>query len=287
MKNHKWLSGLIVVLVVIISAIGVFSSGFEFEKIVVNAYGDEVELFGRGIYTYESLFKAPILIGTDFIFLVFIVPSFIYFQWFSKKKSIKNDIVLLGYMTCFMYYSASLAFGAIYNALFMLYISLFSLVFFRLWNLLKLFDFQKIEKTISNKNVPKGVRLFLVLAGASVMVWLVEIIGTIFTGRPPTHIGMNTTEPTFVKDLGLILPLCWLSSYWIGKKQAVGVVIGSMMLILCGAIGLIVISQSVFQYKYNVIISAMEVVLYVVPFVALSLLSFSFLMKLLKWAAKN
>jgi hypothetical protein len=283
MMTKKWLSVLIVILLVAISSIGVFSDGVEVEKTVVNAYGDEVVLFGQGIYAFESAFKAPILKGTDFVFLVLIAPSFIYFEWISRMKPLKKDLIILGYLTSLMYYSSALAFGVSYNKLILLYIILFSLVFFKLWDVLAHLDFKAIDRIIAEKQSPKGVRIFLVIAGSSVLIWLVEIINSIFTGRPPIHIGLSTTEPTFIKDLALILPLCWLSSHWIGKKKAIGVVIGSMMLILCGIIGMIVISQSVFQYQYDVIVSIQESFLFVVPFVILSILSFSFVNKLLKW----
>jgi hypothetical protein len=283
MKTKKWISLLIVILTIVISAIGVFSKEVEVDKTVMNAYGDEVELYGQGIYAFESAFKAPILKGTDFALLVLIVPGFVYFEWISKMKPLKKSLVILGFLTSFMYYSSALAFGVSYNNLILLYIALFSLVFFKLWDILAHLDFKEINKIISGKLPPKGVRIFLVIAGSSVLIWLVEIINTFFTGRPPIHIGLSTTEPTFIKDLALILPLCWLSSYWIGKKKAIGVVIGSMMLILCGAIGLIVISQSVFQYLNDVIVSVREGLLFVVPFVVLSVLSAFFVVKLLKW----
>lgn len=287
MKSHKWLSVVIVILVMVVSAIGFFSDGMVIESSVVNPYGDEMVLFGKGIYAFETMFKAPILIGTDFMYLFVISPIFIYFQWFKKTESLAKDIIILGLLTCFMYYSSSLAFGAAFNAIFALYILLFSLVFFRMVELMLLFDYKKVEEIIIKKQPPKGVRIFLILAGSSVLIWLVEIINSIFSKRPPMFIGMSTTEPTFVKDLGLILPLCWLSSYWITKKRARGVVVGSMMLILCASVGLIVISQSVFQYQYGVVVELEEMMKFVFPFILLSFFSLIFFNQLLRWGVKE
>lgn len=284
MKSRKGLSAWIVVLLVIITATGIFSEGVPFEKVVTNAYGDEIVLYGQGIYAYESVFKAPIFIGTDIVILFVIVPAFIFFQWVYKRDLWIQNMILLSFMTCFMYYALSLAFGVAYNTLFLGYLILFSLVFFRMWQLLSEVAFKEMEEKIRHKEAPKGVRWFLIIAGAAVFVWLVEIIQAILTGRPPTHIAMNTTEPTFVKDLALILPLCWLSSYWIGQKKAVGAVIGSMMLGLCGSIGVIVTGQSIVQWHQGVIVSTAEMFLFVVPFVVLSVFSFGFYVKLLKWS---
>jgi|SRR5690554_1285768 len=287
MKNHKWLSLIIVVLVLVVASIGLFSNEFVIEKIVSNPYGDQFSLFGKGIYAYETMFKAPVLIGTDFVLLFILIPIFVYFQWIAKENTLVKDILILGLLTCFMYYSSSLAYGAAYNAIFALYILLFSAVFFRMLELLIAFDYKKVAAIVSNKQPPRSVRIFLIIAGSSVLIWFVEIVASIFNGRPPLHIGMNITEPTYVKDLALILPLCWLSSYWIGQKKASGFVVGSMMLILCASIGLIVISQSIFQYQYEVVVSLDEMLKFVVPFILLSVLSLNFFIKLVQWGTKD
>ena len=65
---------LIILLLIIVSLCGVLSLDFDNAHSYVNKFGDEVKLFGSGIYKDDSYFKAAIFIGTDLCVLFFVVP---------------------------------------------------------------------------------------------------------------------------------------------------------------------------------------------------------------------
>jgi hypothetical protein len=124
--------------------------------------------------------------------------------------------------------------------------------------------------------------MFLILAGMSAFVWLIEIISSIITGVPPSVIGMNTTEPTFVIDIGIIAPTCFFSAMLVYKRKPLGYIFSVSLLTLNAIIGLIVISQTIFQHSYGVIISLEEFIPYVSVFIVMSILATLLNIKILK-----
>jgi hypothetical protein len=110
------LSIVIIMMLGICSLLGILSMDFTKSFDVVNQYGDTVAIFGSGIYSGDTYFKAPILIGTDFCILFVVVPLFI--QFLTKKKKGNSNINRLNLMALYavaFYYSASIAFGVKYN----------------------------------------------------------------------------------------------------------------------------------------------------------------------------
>ena len=68
---------IIILLLITVSLCGVLSLDFSNAWSYINQYGDEVKLFGSGIYKADSYFKAPIFIGSDLCVLFFLVPLFV------------------------------------------------------------------------------------------------------------------------------------------------------------------------------------------------------------------
>jgi hypothetical protein len=270
MKRISNLSILIILLAIITSSLGLFWQDNGESFFVENVNGDKVKIFGNGLYAHESYFKAPINKGTDAVILFIIVPLFIITLYLYNKDILRIKLLHLGLLSCLLYYSASLAFGAACNRLFVVYILLFSASLFTFIIGIHRLEQKKIQDSILSTIPHKSMVVFLVIVGLSVFVWLIEIIGSIKTGNPPGVIGINTTEPTFVFDIGIIAPLAFYSARMVYERKPIGYLIAILLLTLNSMIGLIVISQTIFQYTYGVIISIKEFIPYVVVFVAMS-----------------
>ena len=50
----------------VITIVGLCSFGTDKSYEIKNQYGDNVKIFGNGIYAHDSYNKAPTFIGTDF-----------------------------------------------------------------------------------------------------------------------------------------------------------------------------------------------------------------------------
>lgn len=235
----------IITLLITVSLCGIFSLDFTKATSYVNQYEDTVKLFGSGIYKADSYFKAPIFIGTDFAVLLFLVPLFIYFLTADIKANfIKTQLHLISIEAVALYYSTSLCFGVKYNRIFLIYDLLF---------VLTLFTFIKRMRQFSKTNIPysmsKGDIVFLIFSGISLCVaWWPDIIPTIINGTSLSLIENYTTEPTYVLDLGIISPLCFIAIYLMKKNDSLGAVIYSILLQSIIVVAFMMITQSAVQF---------------------------------------
>ena len=244
---------------------------------VVNQYGDTVAIFGSGIYSGDTYFKAPISIGTDFCMLFMVVPLL---SWLYLKKENSDPnrarINLIALYGVAFYYAASIAFGLKYNQLHLVYIALFGCSLFGVFKVFRELDLKIIECRLT-----KGLRAFLVLSGIVLMIaWLPDIILTILSGRPSAMIGIYTTEATNVLDMGIIAPLCFVCLYLLAKKDPLGTVILAAILKLCYIIGIMMVAQTAFQHFAGIDLSLPVLITKTASFLVLGGFAFYFERKL-------
>ena len=268
------LSILIILFSITTSSVGLFFNDGGVAFYVENVVGDTVKIFGNGLYAHDSYFKAPIYKGTDAIILFLIIPLFIITVFLHSKDLIAMRLLHLGLVVVLLYYSISLAMGAAYNILFLVYILLFSACLFAVIIGICNLAYSRITEDAIRAMPNKSIAAFLFVAGLSVFVWFIEIIEALLTGSPPSLLGISTTEPTFVLDIGIIAPVAFYSAWLVYKRKPFGYILAIMLLTLNSAIGLIVISQSAFQYYYGVMVSLQELIAYVAVFVVMSSIAF-------------
>ncbi len=238
------LSIITILILAIVSIAGVLSLDFSKSYEVVNQYGDSVKIYGNGIYAHDSYLKAPIYIGTDFAILLVVVPLFVCsFIRNKKNRTQKTKLNLLSIYSAALYYAASISFGVTYNRLHLLYIALFSCTLFGVFSLARKIDTKELSYVTT-----KGTSIFLVLTGvALIAAWMPDIIPTIFTEKSLSLIEVYTTEITYVLDMGIIGPLCFVCLYLLRKKDELGTVLLGVLLKCCIVVGIMMIPQTICQ----------------------------------------
>lgn len=240
----------IIILVLVVTITGIFSFDPGQSYYALNQYGESIRIWGAGIYSHDSFFKAPIQIGTDITVLFVVVPLTLYsFIKYRKEQSMERYIQNFGYISVLLYYSACLAFGVTYNRLHLVYILLFSTCLFSFNVLLAFFyKMENEEKREENSFFTKGMKVFLILSGLSLFVaWLPDIIPTLIKDSPLVLIEVYTTEPTYVLDMGIISPLMLVTYYLCKKEKFIGYVLLRMILIVCLIVGIMLPVQTIFQ----------------------------------------
>ncbi|HAN20062.1 MAG: hypothetical protein A2Y15_05205 [Clostridiales bacterium GWF2_36_10] len=239
-----FLSMLTIILLIIVSTAGILSLDFSKSYDVINQYGDTVRIYGYGIYSHDSFFKAPILIGTDYTILIIAVPLFIItFLQNIKNFSQKSELKLLSLYSVALYYSASLSFGVAYNRLHLIYVALFSCSLFGIFHQIRKIDISKFRK-----GTTRGLNIFLILTGvALIAAWMPDIIPTVISGESLNLIEVYTTEITYVLDMGIIGPLCLICLYLLKKKDGLGTILLASILKLCIFVGFMMVSQALCQ----------------------------------------
>ncbi|PKM64572.1 MAG: hypothetical protein CVU96_02100 [Firmicutes bacterium HGW-Firmicutes-20] len=279
MKNTKFLCYLIVGLTFTSALVGIFYSTGAERFIVENIYGENIELFGDGIYRYNSLIKAAGNKGTDIV--MFIVASAFGWLTYFREKSNRFKFWHVGALAGLLYYSACLVFGVTFNSLFPVYVGLFSVSLFMM--------IYVIDDLIHSDNLVDSITdfkfsttaFFLLLCGLSVLVWLEFILPAVLSGKPLSMIEIYTTEPTFVLDLAIILPVYLISAFALYKRKIIGYKLTPILLTFITIVGLTVISQNIIQTAVGVDIPIKDLVVLVFSFVLLgvvaTILNFKFI----------
>ena len=161
------------------------------------------------------------------------------------RNSIENtQLRLVSIEAISLYYAVSLCIGVKYNRIFILYVILFSLLFFTLIKRMR-----NLSRNNYSFEMKKTDAVFLVFSGISLCVaWWPDIIPTILKGTSLKLIENYTTESTYVLDLGIISPLCFVSLYLMGKKDSLGTVIYSILLQSIIVVAVMTITQSTLQF---------------------------------------
>lgn len=271
MKKVHYLCYLIVVLTMISALVGLFYTTGSGTFVVENIYGESIELYGDGIYTYNSVLKVGANKGTDLVMLV-VAVFFGLLTSLTQRASIYR-FWQVGALSGLLYYSACLVFGVTFNRLFPVYVLLFSSSLFALVFLLSdLVREDNVPEALIRKGL-KGTALFILISGSSVLVWLEFILPAVMTGAPLSHIEIYTTEPTFVLDLGIVLPAYIGCGVALLRKKAIGFKLAPILLTFILIVGLTVIGQNIFQSSMGISIPLRQLLSLVVSFVLLGIIA--------------
>jgi hypothetical protein len=222
------LTGAIVILSMIATLVGIFSSGgpgnIEYETI----RGETVTIYGKGIYKHMSADVAIQGIAQDMVTLFIGIPLLIIALFSYNRGSLKGHFLLSGivgyFFVTYLFYTAM----GMYNELFLVYITLLGLTFFALFNLLISFKLKKISGYFSNRAPAKFTGGFLIFNSIAIaLMWLSRVVPPLLDGSIyPVDLQHYTTMIVQGFDLGLLLPISFVAGWLLLKKRPMGFLIG-------------------------------------------------------------
>jgi hypothetical protein len=223
----------------------------------------------------------PIFRGTDFTILFVGIPMLIVSLIIDvKKNSKRTKLFLTSMIAIFLYYAASISFGVTYNVLHLLYIALFGLSFFGL--IIGIQEIQKLGAIILPDHFGKiGINIFLIIAGISMFsAWLPDIVSSLLKGKSLALIEIYTTAITYVLDMGIISPLCFICLYLVSKRKSLGFILLGIILIVCAYVGIMVPIQSIFQMNAGIVLPMQALITKVGIFIVLAFFALFFTRRL-------
>jgi len=262
----------IILLLIVITTVGICSIEIDKSYTITNQYGDNVKIFGNGIYAHDSYPKALGNIGSDFTILFLVVPMLaIALVQEIKRRTIKSRLFLASAIATVLYYASSIAFGVTYNSLALIYIALFSCSLFALIILVKsinTFELRKIQKW----KIPSiGLNVFLIMSGTSLFVaWLPDIITSIINGKSLALIEIYTTEITYVLDMGIISPMIFICIFLLKKNDGLGDVLLAIILKMCSIIGIMISVVTIVKVIGGIILPIPALITQLATFVVLA-----------------
>ena len=282
-----WLSSLIALLAAIAAATGLFLKGGGGPFLFTTLRGQTAQIFGQGLYQYDTLFIGAGFIGQDAVALFLGVPLLVTSIVLYQRGSVSGQLLLTGTLGYFLYLYASMALGASYNRLFLLYIVIFSASLFAFIQVFSSVNLDLVASQIPAGLPRRGLAIFMFAAGlVTLVVWGAPLVVALIKGGPPDRMDSYTTMVTYALDLAIITPATFLCAVLVLRGDPLGVVIAAPLLTLIVLLAPQIILSTIFQKSAGVPFTMGEMIGPVAGFVVLGLIAAWLLVAILRGLSK-
>lgn len=258
-RRIVWLAGLAGVLGIAVAGIGVLMAGGADPVAASSIRGESVDLYGRGLYQYDTLFQGANNRSTDLVTLLFGLPLLaVALRWFSKGST-RGRLLLLGTLGYFVYASVGYALGAVaYNEMFLLYVGFFSVSLFAFVTTFASFSVgSEIEVDLPRR----GPGVFMLISGVVVLaIWSSDPVAGLIEGGPPRGLDTYSTLFTHALDMAVIAPAAILAGVMILKGRWAGYVTAFSLLILEALLMPIITIGTILQIRLGLTFTPPEIV---------------------------
>lgn len=260
-KSVVWLSWLIAGLALLAASIGLFwrdgGSSFPFTTL----RGETVQMYGQGLYRYESVSMAAQVRAGDLVTLVLGIPLLVASTLFYQHGSLRGALLLTGTLGYFLYTYASMSMLAAYNSLFLVYVVVFSTSLFAFVLAFRSIDLESLPEHFSLRLPHRGIAAFLFVVGLFLLVaWLGLIGGPLIQGAAPAVLESYTTLVIQALDLGVIVPVAFLAGTLLLRRTPMGYLLASVILMKLLTMGTAVSAMVVGQLLAGIPLSIAEIV---------------------------
>jgi hypothetical protein len=221
-KTVTIFTGVILLLVLIAAATGIFYQTAGAHINFVTVRGEHATYQGYGLYYYDPASVAREGIIWDVIDLCLALPLFIVAIVLTRRGSLRGKLLLGGMLFYFFYKYIMYAVMLSFNPLFLVYVAIFALSAVAFFLNLGGIKVSSLPVHIST-NFPRWLFIVftLIMSAALIVLWLGRIIPYTLAGRFPDELAGLTTLVTQAFDLGIVVPLListagllWRHSIW-------------------------------------------------------------------------
>lgn len=266
MKNKNAISflvGIIIVLSVFASLVGIFSQGGIGSYDIQSFRGETIKIHGSGLYCDDSVSVAAQGIAQDIVTVVLGVPLLIIALYLCRKGSLKGKLLLTGTLGYFLYTYISYVFLWMYNPMFLVYVMLMSASFFAFTLCIMSVDISTLKSYFNPKLPVRFLGGFQIFFGTALaMLWLKKIIPTIIDGTVPVGLEHYTTLVVQGLDLGFVVPVALLSGCLLMKRKPLGYLLSSVVIMKGFTMGAALSAMIISQYLAGVSMEIVEIIMF-------------------------
>lgn len=246
--------------------------------------GGTIELLGRGLYRFDTLFGAANNWAGNLVMLLFGLPLLVVATHLRRRGSAVGDLLLVGTLGFFLYMGASYALGAMaYNELFFVHVLLLSA---SLYAFVLAFSADVASARIPTRTRRPWIGAFMVASGVGTLViWATDPVTALLTGGAPAGLGAHTTLFTHAFDIAVIVPaavaagVAILRGHPLGYRMAAGLLVLEVLLLPT------IVIATALQLDLGVTFSTAEVVGPITGFGAMATAAAAVLVALLRTVA--
>lgn len=197
-----------------------------------------VGLFAPGFY-HDTAWMIPQARGQDLITLVVAEPLLLGAMLAARRGALAASLLWMGALSYMLYTYAMYSYTAYFNALFLVYVALFSASLFALITLLSHVHLAQVRAEMSPALPARVTAIFCgIIGGLFLVVWLGQIVPATFQGIAPEPVTLarTPTSAVHVQDLAVVIPLLFTAAVWLWQRRPWGVVLGAILLVLSDVI---------------------------------------------------
>ena len=272
MKRQKTLtvlSWLIAALALLAAGAGVLTSllwqgGGTEHYAFTSLRGGMVQIWGGGgLYRFDSAGGAPQEIGQDLVTLIIGIPLLIVASVLASRGRLRGKVLLAGTLGYFLYTYTSMSMLTAYNELFLVYVALMSLCLFAFIMALMAIDVAALPAHFSAQFPRRTVAGFALFLGAMLgMLWLKLIVPALVAGTPPVGLDSYSTLVIQALDLGVIAPTAILTGVLLLRREALGYLLSSVVLVIGLTMGAALFAMSIAQIVAGAVVDPVAIVLF-------------------------
>ena len=193
--------------------------------------GDVVDIYGgQGIYQFDSVYKAVMFRGFDWLSLLVMVPFFVWGILLYQRGKLKGQLLLASLFTYLAYIYLIGVMGNAFNGLFFAWTALFSLGVFGLIFTIRGMDVTSLPVKMGQKFPRKGVAIYVLSLGVVLLVqYSAQIIGSYASAMPPSALEHYTTLELAALELGIMVPMHFMAGVLLWKKNAWGYLMSTLL----------------------------------------------------------
>jgi hypothetical protein len=256
----------------IAAAVGLLWQGDGASFTFTTLRGDSVQVYGEGLYRFDTVMGGSGYRGVDLATLLVGLPLLVGSTILWRWGSLRGTLLLIGALSYFLYNYASLALGASYNRLFLVYVLTFAASLFALVLVLTAFDRAAFAASLSPHMPTRGIgAVLLATFGVLTAVWLLPAILAAVADEAPSVLASYTTVITWALDIAIILPLALVAAILVLRDKPLGYLIAAPILIVTLMLGPALTAMTVAQLLAGVAFTPAELIGPVAGFLVLSL----------------
>jgi hypothetical protein len=160
------------------------------------------------------------------------VPVLLWTTWRARAGSLSAHLASVGILTWMTYGYAHLSIGAPFNAMFLVYVAALTLAGFAMLDGLLRVDVA--ATSLAFAHLPRrATAWFLAISGTGIaLLWLSEIVVALPGGLPANIHLAELPNPTWVLDLGWIIPSSLAAALMLRRRHPAGPVLAGAVLVM-------------------------------------------------------
>lgn len=214
-------------------------------------------LFAPGFYR-DTAWMIPLARGQDLVTLVVAEPLLLGSLLAAWHGHFGARLVWMGALSYLLYTYAMYSYTAYFNALFLVYVALFSASLFALLDLVVHLDVASLRGAIRPVASARAIRIvagFLAVVGLLFLVaWLGQIVPALLRGTVPEAVTLarTPTSAVHVQDLAVVIPLLFAAAAWLWQRRVWGYVLGAVLLVLADVMLIALLAMGLFSAQAGI-----------------------------------